>query len=97
MSEIVQRYYGDEALPDGPDHIADAGKMIPADEAAKPAPDLSQDVINAAMALIERWHTPSWKDAEHTGNFIKALDVAVKAEAERRGVNEHKEIENELH
>ena len=33
----------------------------------------------ASQALIDRWDTPKWKDAEHTGAFINALRNALSA------------------
>lgn len=31
----------------------------------------------AAQALVDRWDTPLWKDAPHTGQYIDALRVAL--------------------
>ncbi len=31
----------------------------------------------AAQALIDRWDTPNWKDARHTGEYINALRAAL--------------------
>lgn len=37
----------------------------------------------AAQAVIDRWHTPTWKDAEPTGKVIRRLEqVLTKGEAE---------------
>lgn len=33
----------------------------------------------AAQALVDRWDTPLWKDAEHTGKYIDALRAALSA------------------
>lgn len=33
-----------------------------------------EQVREAAQALIDRWHTPNWKDAPHTGTFIAELE-----------------------
>lgn len=39
------------------------------------------DLLEKAKALVERWDTPLWKDAEHTGKFIDDLRAAIaKAE-----------------
>jgi hypothetical protein len=35
-------------------------------------------VIDAALALIERWDTPLWKDAAHTSELIQALREAIR-------------------
>jgi hypothetical protein len=35
-------------------------------------------VIDAALALIERWDTPLWKDAVHTAELIQALREAIR-------------------
>jgi hypothetical protein len=32
----------------------------------------------AAEAVIDRWHTPSWKDVPATGEFIYKLEQTVK-------------------
>ena len=37
------------------------------------------DVRAAAQALVDRWDTPAWKDAEHTGAFIQRLRKALAA------------------
>jgi len=31
----------------------------------------------AAQALVDRWDTPLWKDALHTGQYIDALRAAL--------------------
>jgi hypothetical protein len=42
-------------------------------------PDLqTKKLIEAAEALIQRWHTPLWKDVPATGEFIYKLEQAVK-------------------
>ena len=46
-----------------------------------PAP-ASADVRTAAQALIDRWDTPNWKDAEHTGAFIQRLRETLAAPQE---------------
>lgn len=39
------------------------------------------ELLVAGKALIERWDTPNWKDAVHTGEFIAKLrDVIAKIE-----------------
>lgn len=35
----------------------------------------------AAQALVDRWDTPLWKDAPHTGKYIDALRAALSAPA----------------
>lgn len=35
------------------------------------------DLRTAAQALVDRWDTPNWKDAEHTGKYIDALRQAL--------------------
>jgi hypothetical protein len=35
------------------------------------------DLRKAAQALVDRWDTPLWKDAPHTGVFIDALRGAL--------------------
>jgi hypothetical protein len=35
-------------------------------------------IINAALALIERWDTPLWKDAAHTSELIHALRESIR-------------------
>jgi len=54
------------------------------------APELKQqrdDLLAAARAVVERWDTPSWKDAVPTGEVIghlrRAIAAAVNAEVER--------------
>lgn len=36
------------------------------------------DLRKAAEALVDRWDTPAWKDAPHTGVFIDALRAALE-------------------
>lgn len=44
------------------------------------APALTrEEVRTAAQALVDRWDTPAWKDAEHTGAFIQRLREALAA------------------
>jgi len=52
------------------DHIPDAGKMV----AATPSSELRA----AAQAVVDRWHSPLWKDLPHTGEFIKRLSDALE-------------------
>lgn len=33
----------------------------------------------AGQALVDRWNTPKWKDAEHTATFIHALEKALSS------------------
>ena len=35
------------------------------------------DLRKAAQALVDRWDTPLWKDAPHTGQYIDALRAAL--------------------
>jgi hypothetical protein len=46
---------------------ADRAKRATADEA----------LLSAAQAVIARWHSPKWKDQEHTGTVINRLHAAV--------------------
>lgn len=39
----------------------------------------NNDLREASQALIDRWDTPKWKDAEHTAIFINALRNALSA------------------
>ena len=36
------------------------------------------DLRKAAQAVVDRWDTPLWKDAPHTGTFIDALRAALE-------------------
>jgi hypothetical protein len=36
-------------------------------------------LAEAARAVVDRWETPTWKDAPHTGLFIRALADALDA------------------
>jgi chemotaxis regulatin CheY-phosphate phosphatase CheZ len=38
----------------------------------------------SAQALVDRWETPFWKDAPHTGKFIRSLGDALAAWEEAR-------------
>ena len=52
------------------------------DEGAKPLyekPQAHSDLHAAAQALVDRWDTPKWKDADHTGAFIQRLREALAA------------------
>jgi hypothetical protein len=42
----------------------------------KPADEV---LIEAAKAVVERWETPLWKDAPHTGDYIYRLRDALNA------------------
>lgn len=33
------------------------------------------ELVKAARDLVDRWHTPKWKDAPHTGEFIAKLEA----------------------
>jgi len=35
------------------------------------------DLRKAAQTLVDRWNTPAWKDAPHTGQYIDALRAAL--------------------
>jgi hypothetical protein len=48
-------------------------------------------IIDAALALIERWDTPLWKNATHTAELIQALRESIRQLAE-----EPEEYEYEL-
>ena len=37
-----------------------------------------EELIAAAKAVIDRWETPFWKEAAHTGAYIAALRKAVE-------------------
>ncbi len=41
------------------------------------------DLRKAAQDLVDRWDTPLWKDAPHTGQYIDALRAAL-AQPERQ-------------
>lgn len=38
-------------------------------------------LIEAARAVVQRWDSPLWKQAEHTGEFIHRLRMALDAVA----------------
>jgi hypothetical protein len=38
---------------------------------------MMSDLHKAAQALVDRWDTPLWKDAPHTGQYIDALRAAL--------------------
>jgi len=40
-----------------------------------------QKLRDAAQALCDRWDTPLWKDAPHTGEYIAALREALREDA----------------
>ena len=50
------------------------------------------DLREAAQALVDRWDTPLWKDAPHTGVFIDALRAAL-AQPERKPLTDQEIIE----
>jgi hypothetical protein len=45
--------------------------------------DVMTDLRKAAQDLVDRWDTPLWKDAPHTGQYIDALRAAL-AQPERQ-------------
>ena len=62
------------AVVDLPTEIKDVNARL---NAAAP------ELLDAAKAIVERWDTPHWKIAEHTGVYIDALRAAIaKAEGE---------------
>jgi predicted DNA-binding ribbon-helix-helix protein len=36
------------------------------------------ELVKAAKAVVDRWHTPLWKEAPHTAEFINRLENALK-------------------
>lgn len=46
---------------------------------ASAAPGSVAELVKAGAALVERWDTPNWNDAKHTGDFIHALRTALAA------------------
>ena len=36
-----------------------------------------EELLAAGQALVDRWDTPNWKDAPHTGEFIARLRAAI--------------------
>lgn len=38
---------------------------------------LADMLVKSAKALVDRWEAPFWKDAPHTGKFIRSLDDAI--------------------
>jgi hypothetical protein len=49
--------------------------------------DKTQQLIDAAKAVIERWDSPLWRYQEHTGKFIDELRKAV-AQFDEKPVND---------
>jgi len=45
---------------------------------------LADKLRKSAQAVVDRWETPSWKDALHTGKFIRSLGDALIAWREAR-------------
>ena len=45
---------------------------------------LADRLRKSAHALVDRWETPFWKDAPHTGKFIRSLGDALAAWTEAR-------------
>lgn len=43
--------------------------------------DAMKAVVTAAEAVVTRWDTPLWKDAEHTGHAIDRLRTALTSRA----------------
>jgi len=35
------------------------------------------ELLKAAVAVVDRWDSPSWKDVPHTGEFIHRLRAAI--------------------
>lgn len=42
-------------------------------------------LVKAALAVIDRWDTPAWKDVEPTANFINELRKAVDSHIKQEG------------
>lgn len=35
------------------------------------------ELLSAAIAVVERWDSPTWKDQPHTAEYINALRAAI--------------------
>jgi hypothetical protein len=35
------------------------------------------ELVSASTAVVDRWHTPAWKDAPYTAEFINRLENAL--------------------
>lgn len=53
------------------DRIAELERELAAER------ELADRLQKSAQAVVDRWETPAWKDAPHTGKFIRSLDDAL--------------------
>jgi hypothetical protein len=67
------------AMPSG-DGVANESKL----DGMEQERALTDRLRKSAQALVDRWETPFWKDAPHTGKFIRSLDDALVAWEEAR-------------
>lgn len=44
----------------------------------------SPSLISAAQAVIDRWHSPAWKDAPHTAEYIARLQAAIASRTDMK-------------
>lgn len=63
---------------DSSGHVPGAAKMVTDRQLADAVNELRAITI-AADALVDRWHTPLWKDAKPTAEYIAALRLAAES------------------
>jgi hypothetical protein len=39
-----------------------------------------KELVQAAQAVVDRWHTPLWKDAPATATYIQNLEAILRKE-----------------
>lgn len=66
------------AILDSSNHVRNATKMVTDRQLADAVNELRAITI-AADALVDRWHTPLWKDATPTAEYIAALRLAAES------------------
>jgi predicted RNA-binding Zn ribbon-like protein len=63
---------------DSSNHVRDATKMVTDRQLADVVNEL-RAITAAADAVIQRWHTPLWKDARPTAEYIAVLRRAAES------------------
>lgn len=76
IAELEQA--NNRVILDSSDHVRDATEMV-ADRQLADAINELRKITAAADAVVERWHTPLWKDAKPTAEYIAALRLAAES------------------
>jgi hypothetical protein len=71
--------YTQRVMEKAREHIQRLGLMLHGSAEGVDACNRTQELVDAAKAVIERWESPLWKNLPHTGEYIHRLRQAVDA------------------